>query len=93
VRSRSAGHKVVRVDTSDTAAVAAALAAHAPVGLLWVETPTNPTLKVADIEALVTAAAGTGALVVVDNTVRVGVFFRFFVVSVCLSALPHSLLQ
>ena len=36
--------------------------------LLWVETPTNPLLRIADIAALVTLARGKGARVVVDNT-------------------------
>lgn len=36
--------------------------------LLYLETPTNPTLKVIDIERLARAAHATGATVVVDNT-------------------------
>jgi cystathionine gamma-synthase len=36
--------------------------------LIWVETPTNPLLSVADIEALATIAHDAGALLVVDNT-------------------------
>lgn len=36
--------------------------------LLWVETPTNPLLRIADISALVTLARAKGARVVVDNT-------------------------
>jgi cystathionine gamma-synthase len=36
--------------------------------ILWVETPTNPLLKVADIEALASMAHEAGARVVVDNT-------------------------
>jgi cystathionine gamma-synthase len=36
--------------------------------LLWVETPTNPLLRIADIAALATLAHGAGARVVVDNT-------------------------
>ena len=36
--------------------------------LLYLETPTNPTLKVMDIQRLSAAAHGVGALVVVDNT-------------------------
>jgi cystathionine gamma-lyase len=36
--------------------------------LVWVETPSNPQLGVADIRAVVTAAHKRGALVAVDNT-------------------------
>ena len=36
--------------------------------LVWVETPTNPLLNVADIEALAAVAHDAGALLVVDNT-------------------------
>jgi cystathionine gamma-synthase len=36
--------------------------------IVWVETPTNPLLNIADIEALSAAAHDVGALLVVDNT-------------------------
>jgi cystathionine gamma-synthase len=36
--------------------------------LLWVETPTNPLLRIADIAALTSLAHGVGSRVVVDNT-------------------------
>ena len=36
--------------------------------LVYLETPTNPTLKVMDLERLITAAQKAGAVVVVDNT-------------------------
>lgn len=36
--------------------------------LLYLETPTNPTIKIVDIKRLATAAKKVGALVVVDNT-------------------------
>jgi cystathionine gamma-synthase len=39
-----------------------------PARMLWIETPTNPLLKVADIRALSGAAASVGAMTVVDNT-------------------------
>lgn len=35
---------------------------------VWLESPTNPTLKVADIEAIAKVAKSVGALLVVDNT-------------------------
>ncbi|MFO7913162.1 MAG: aminotransferase class I/II-fold pyridoxal phosphate-dependent enzyme, partial [Desulfotignum sp.] len=36
--------------------------------LLYLETPTNPTIKVVDLERLITAARKAGAIVIVDNT-------------------------
>jgi cystathionine gamma-lyase len=36
--------------------------------LIWLETPTNPLLKISDIEAVSALAKGAGALTVVDNT-------------------------
>ncbi|MCZ6730220.1 MAG: cystathionine gamma-synthase [SAR324 cluster bacterium] len=36
--------------------------------MVWIETPTNPLLKVVDIRRLAEAARASGALVVVDNT-------------------------
>ena len=53
-------------DTSDHAAIEAAIADG--VQLLYLETPTNPTLKVLDIERLAVAGHAAGAIVVVDNT-------------------------
>ena len=35
---------------------------------MWIETPTNPLLAIADIAAIVDLAHSAGALVVVDNT-------------------------
>src|SRR5258706_14572368 len=39
-----------------------------PARVVWVETPTNPLLSVADISALADIARESGALLVVDNT-------------------------
>ena len=36
--------------------------------LIWIETPTNPTLKIADIEAISKIARASGCLLCVDNT-------------------------
>jgi cystathionine gamma-synthase len=55
------------VPMSDPAAVRAALRAH-PARLVWIETPTNPLLSVADIAALAGICRDAGALLVVDNT-------------------------
>lgn len=54
-----------RVDPTDTAAVVAALA---DADLVWLESPTNPMLEVADLPAILAAARGRGVLSVVDNT-------------------------
>ncbi|MBV6727306.1 trans-sulfuration enzyme family protein [Nocardioides daeguensis] len=56
------------VDTTDTEAVIAALQADEDCALLWLESPTNPALEVADIPALTAAAHELGIRVVVDNT-------------------------
>jgi len=53
------------VDIADTAAVVAACPG---ADVVWVETPTNPTLDVADTAAIVVAARAAGATVVVDST-------------------------
>src|SRR5919202_4596918 len=58
--------RVVPVEIADTDAVRAALAPGAD--LLWLETPTNPLLEVADLPALIAAGHEAGALVAVDNT-------------------------
>lgn len=60
-----AGTDVVLVDVADTDAVLAVLE---DTDLLWIESPTNPMLEVADVPTLVTAAHAAGALVAVDNT-------------------------
>jgi cystathionine gamma-synthase len=57
---------VVGVQIADTDAVRTALATGAH--LLWLETPTNPLLEVADLPALVAAGHAAGAVVAVDNT-------------------------
>ena len=63
------GIETVTVDIADTAAVLAAVrGTDRPADLLWVESPTNPMLEVADLPALVTGAHAAGALVAVDNT-------------------------
>lgn len=40
----------------------------APTGLVWIETPSNPLLKVTDIEAVAQIAQEAGAYTVADNT-------------------------
>ncbi|MET1153551.1 PLP-dependent transferase [Arthrobacter sp.] len=53
------------VDIADTAAVTAQLGG---ADMLWLESPTNPMLEIAEVEALANAAHQAGALVVADNT-------------------------
>ncbi len=60
------GITTVAVDMSDLAAVRAASATG--IALIWIETPSNPRLKVADIAALAQIAHAHGALLVCDNT-------------------------
>lgn len=55
------------VEMSDTAAVAAAIAARPPA-LVWIETPANPLWTVTDIAAVAKLAHDAGALVAVDST-------------------------
>jgi cystathionine gamma-synthase len=57
--------KAVLVDIADTDAVIAELD---DAALLWIESPTNPALEVADVQRLVEAGHEAGASVVVDNT-------------------------
>ncbi|GAB2721191.1 trans-sulfuration enzyme family protein [Arthrobacter bambusae] len=58
------------VDIADTDAVKAQLAPAEgkPANMLWIESPTNPMLGIADVRALTTAAREAGAIVVTDNT-------------------------
>lgn len=56
---------VRRVDLTDTAAT---IDACADAALVWLESPTNPMLEVADLPAVIEGAHAVGARVVVDNT-------------------------
>ena len=66
VRRRSAGHSVSFVDLSEPAALAAAI--RPETRLVWVETPTNPLLKLVDLTAVARLAHEHGLLAVCDNT-------------------------
>jgi len=57
--------KVDRVGIADTDAAVRAVDG---ADLLWIESPTNPAMEVADIPALAAAGRAAGATVVVDNT-------------------------
>ena len=56
------------VDLGDLDAVASALGRGPAARMVWIETPTNPLLKVVDIAAVARLAAAAGALSVVDST-------------------------
>jgi cystathionine gamma-synthase len=58
--------KVEFINFGDDAAVRAALSK--PADLLWIETPSNPLLRITDIEKFASLGRASGALVVVDNT-------------------------
>lgn len=57
----------VAVDMRDLDALRTAVRA-APAGLVWIETPSNPLIRVADVQAACDIAHEAGALAVVDNT-------------------------
>lgn len=61
------GLRFTFVDTTDTAAIQAALERE-PARLVWLETPTNPMLRLADISAVAVLARAAGAWLAVDNT-------------------------
>lgn len=63
---RQFGLQVDYVDTTDLARVRAALGTKAD--LVYLESPTNPLLKVTDLRAVARLAKAAGALVTVDNT-------------------------
>ncbi len=54
------------VDTTDASNVSAYL--NKNTKLVWLESPTNPTLKISDIKTIADMAHKVGALVVIDNT-------------------------
>ena len=66
VRRRSAGLDFSWVDLNDDAAFEAAIKPNTK--MVWIETPTNPTLKLVDIQAVAAKARARGLIVVVDNT-------------------------
>ncbi|MBA1157949.1 cystathionine gamma-synthase [Microvirga mediterraneensis] len=66
VRRKSAGLDITYVDLGNPDAVKAALRPNTK--LVWVETPTNPLLKLADLEAIAAATRGHGTWLVADNT-------------------------
>ena len=66
VRRASAGHDFSYVDLTDPLALAGAL--RPDTKLVWIETPTNPMLKLADLRAIAQECRERGILTVCDNT-------------------------
>src|SRR6201995_2252852 len=66
VRKRSAGHDVSFVDLTKPSELEAAVRPN--TRLVWVETPTNPLLKLVDLSAVAQMARKLGILSVCDNT-------------------------
>jgi cystathionine gamma-lyase len=66
VRTRSAGLRFSFVDMGDMAAIEAAI--RPETKMIWVETPTNPMLRLADLAAIAALAKARGLVTVADNT-------------------------
>lgn len=66
VRSRTSGLTVTFVDPTDPAAIEAAI--RPETKLIWIETPSNPLLKVADLAAIAAIGRKAGVLTVADST-------------------------
>ncbi len=66
VRQRSAGHHFTFVDLTNLGALEAAIKPETK--LIWVETPTNPLLKLVDLAGVSAIARKRGILTVCDNT-------------------------
>ncbi len=58
--------ELVTADLADPRSLAAAL--RVPPKVIWIETPSNPLLRITDLRFVIDAAHRTGALAVVDNT-------------------------
>jgi cystathionine gamma-lyase len=66
VRKRSMGIEVTQLDLSDADALDAAI--RPSTRLVWIETPTNPLLKLVDLERVAAIARRRGVLSAADNT-------------------------
>ena len=66
VRRRSAGLDITYLDFTDIAAVEAAI--RPATRLIWIETPTNPLLKLVDLERVAALAKARGIWAAADNT-------------------------
>jgi cystathionine gamma-synthase len=65
-RARQGRFRVLFADLTDPVALAAGLAARP--AMVWIETPSNPLLRITDLAVVSAAAKAAGATVVVDNT-------------------------
>ena len=66
VRQRTTGLTVSYIDPADLAGIEAAVCANTK--MIWVETPTNPLMKMADLSAIAAIAKRHDLISVVDNT-------------------------
>ena len=66
VRERSAGLEFTYVDLANTGAIEAAL--RDDTRMIWIESPSNPLLKIVDIPAVADIAKSRGMLLACDNT-------------------------
>ncbi|MEA4838427.1 MAG: PLP-dependent aspartate aminotransferase family protein [Rhodospirillaceae bacterium] len=66
IRARTANLSLTHVDASDPAAIRAAITPQ--TRLIWVESPGNPLLRIADLAAIAAIAREQGILSVADNT-------------------------
>jgi cystathionine beta-lyase/cystathionine gamma-synthase len=66
VRNRSAGLEISQLDLTDAGAIEAAIRPN--TRLIWIETPTNPLLKLVDLERVASIAKKRGVLTAADNT-------------------------
>ncbi|MGV8921815.1 MAG: O-succinylhomoserine (thiol)-lyase [Thermomonas sp.] len=64
--AKKGAYELVTVDLTDSRALAEAL--DPSPALIWIETPSNPLLRITDLRFVIDAAHKAGALVVVDNT-------------------------
>lgn len=74
VRKRTAGLEFSLVDMTDPAALDAAIQPNTK--MIWVESPTNPMLRLVDLDAVVSRAKRNGIITVADNTFATPVLQR-----------------
>ena len=86
VRERSAGLEFSYVDMSDASLVADALRDN--TRMIWIETPSNPLLKLVDLKAVTGIASDREILVVCDNTFATPYLQR--PLDVCCDIVMHS---